>query len=439
MIRWINAAFCLLSALAGISLLAQEPKEGAGAQATEDYAFLEGLYKHLHANPELSFKEEKTAARMASELRALGFEVTEKVGGHGVVGVLKNGEGPTVLLRTDMDGLPVKEQTGLDYASKARQVGIDGVEADVMHACGHDMHMTVWLGTARLLAKRTNEFSGTLVFIAQPAEERGSGAKAMLQDGLFTRFPRPDYCLALHVDAKRETGKVGYTLGPAMAAVDSVDITVKGVGGHGAGPHKAKDPIVLAAQMILGFQTIVSREIKPIEAAVITVGSIHGGTKHNIIPDEVKLQLTLRSYSDEVREQMISGLKRMLKGQAIAAGLPEDRHPVMTVEEGESIPPTINNPELAQRLAGALKKALGEGNVEPDEPTMGGEDFGLYGRTEHKIPSVIFWLGSVPPEKLKSGDAPSTHSPFYAPDPAPTIKTGVATFSTMALELLKKK
>jgi amidohydrolase len=428
-------------ASASVSLLFAQgnPRELVRTQVTEDYAYLESLYKHLHTHPELSFKEENTSRRMAEELRKIGFEVSTNVGGYGVVGVLKNGNGPTVLLRADMDALPVKEQTGLDYASKARQVGIDGVEADVMHACGHDMHMTVWLGAARFLAKNTNLFKGTLVMIAQPAEERGSGAKAMLNAGLFTRFPLPNYCVALHVDSKRAVGKLGYTPGPALANVDSVDITIRGVGGHGAAPHKAKDPIVLAAQTVLALQTIVSREIKATDPAVLTVGSIHGGTKHNIIPDEVKLQLTLRSYSDQVRNHMIAAVERIVRGQAIAAGIPEDRLPTVKVDETEAIPATINNPELAARLATALKSWLGEQNVEIDEPTMGGEDFGLFGRTEHNIPLVMFWLGSVPAEKVKDPKLPSIHSPFYAPERETTIKTGVTAFAAMALELLGGK
>jgi len=287
---------------------------------------LDALYKHLHSHPEISFQEENTAKRIADELTKSGFEVTQKVGGHGVVGVLRNGAGPTILLRTDLDALPVKEQTDLAYASKVRTRDDKGNEVDVMHACGHDIHMTVFVGTARLLAQQVKDkWQGTLVMIGQPAEERVGGAKAMIADGLFTRFPKPDFCLALHVDATLPAGTVGYVEGYAMANVDSMDIIIRGAGGHGAWPHTTKDPIVLAAQTILALQTIVSRETEPIEPAVVTVGSIHGGTKYNIIPDDVRLQLTLRSYSEQVRTNTISSIKRITRGLALAAGVPEAR------------------------------------------------------------------------------------------------------------------
>lgn len=402
------------------------------------------LYEHFHAHPELSFQEEKTAARLAEELRAIGLEVTTNVGGHGVVGVLKNGPGPTLLIRTDLDALPVKEQTGLPYASQARSTDDKGNEVPVMHACGHDVHITALIGTARLLKELSGVgmWKGTLVFIGQPAEERGGGAKAMLEDGLFTRFPKPDYCLALHVSADMAAGTVGYTSGYALANVDSVDITVRGVGGHGAFPHATRDPIVLASQIVLALQTIVSRETAPSEPAVVTVGSIHGGTKHNIIPDEVKLQLTLRSYTDEVREKTIEAVKRIARAQALSAGVPEDRLPIVTLSD-EFTPATYNDPALTWMLSGAFKKGFGDINVIERKPVMGGEDFSQYGRTEDKIPICMFWVGAVKPavfeESQKTGKPlPSLHSPFFAPDADLTLRTAVAAMTEAVLRIAGK-
>ncbi len=408
----------------------------------QELSYLFDLYKYLHANPELSYHEVNTAKRIAKELRDLGFDVTEGVGGHGVVAIMKNGEGPTVMVRADLDALPVQEQTGLPYASKVRTKDEQGNEVFVMHACGHDMHMTSLIGTARVLSQLKDYWRGTLMMIGQPAEERGGGARAMLADGLFERFPRPNYALALHVSASLPAGTIGYREGYALANVDAVDITIRGAGGHGAYPHRTKDPVVLAAQTILALQTIVSREIAPIEPAVVTVGSIHGGTKHNIIPDEVHLQLTLRSYSDEVRNHTIEAIKRITRGLAMAAGVPEDRMPIVTVAD-EYTPATYNDPELTLRLAEVLKQSLGESNVIHTEPVMGGEDFGRYGRVEPRIPICIFWLGTVDPAKIeeskKTGKPlPSLHSSLYAPVPEPSIRTGVRAMATSVLELLKK-
>lgn len=407
----------------------------------KDYPYLESLYVHLHKNPEISFQEEKTAMRMAQELRSLGFTVTENVGGYGVVGVLENGEGPTVLLRTDMDALPVREKTGKPYASTATTVDEHGNTVSVMHACAHDVHMTVFTGAARRLTAMRDRWQGTLVMIAQPAEERGAGARAMLKDGLFERFPRPDYNLGLHVSASVPAGTVVYTKGYVMAAVDSVDITVFGIGGHGAYPHRTKDPVVLSAQIINSLQTLVSRELKPVDAGVVTVGSIHGGTKHNIIPDRVQLQLTVRSYTDEARNTLLDGIKRIAEGQALAMGLPADLLPEVKIQD-ESTPSTYNNPELADRIAGVLKDKLHSGiRVVPGEPVMGGEDFSQYGRVEPKIPSLFLWIGGVGADTfdraVQAGDTlPSLHSPFFAPDAQPTILTGVEVMTTSALELL---
>lgn len=405
-----------------------------------EYPALDSLYRHLHAHPELSLHEEQTARRIADELVGAGFEVTRRVGGHGLVGVLKNGRGPTVLVRTDLDGLPVHEQTGAAYASKVQTKNDDGDTVSVMHACGHDIHMSAFVGTARILTQFKEHWRGTLIMIGQPAEERGKGARAMLDDGLFQRFPVPDYCLALHSSAGMPAGTVGHVEGFSLANVDSVDITIRGVGGHGAWPHATKDPIVLAAQTVLALQTIVSRETSPVEPAVVTVGSIHGGAKHNIIPNEVRLQLTLRSYSDEVRNHTIEAIRRITRGLAEAAGLPQDLHPIVSVQD-EYTPATFNDPDLTQRLAGVFKTWVGDDRVMQQDPVMGGEDFGRYGRTKEKIPICMFWLGAVDPElhrkHQETGVAlPSLHSSQYLPLPEPTIKTGVKAMTAAVLDLM---
>ncbi|MFQ6112896.1 MAG: amidohydrolase [bacterium] len=422
-------------------VLAKRLNDEIQSRVNEDYAYLGPLYKYLHANPELSRHEGHTAARIAEELHKLGFEVTANIGGYGVVGVLKNGMGPTVLVRTDLDALPVEENTGLEYASKIRTQDEQGNEVGVMHACGHDVHMTVFIGTARLLSQLKEKWRGTLLMIGQPAEETGTGAKAMLEDGLFTKFPRPDYCLALHSSAALPAGRVGICEGYALANVDFVDLKIFGVGGHGAYPHTTKDPVVIAARIVLALQTIVSREIKPLEPAVVTVGAIHGGTKHNIISDEVELQLTLRSYSDQVRNQTIEAIKRISKGIALSAGVPEDRLPTLTVREGFT-PATYNDPELTRRIGMAMRAVLGDENVLNVEPVMAGEDFGQYGRVEPKIPICIFWLGALDPQKLEEilrtgAPVPSLHSSLFAPVPEPTIKTGVKAMSAAVLDLLE--
>jgi hippurate hydrolase len=413
------------------------------SRADQEYASLEQLYKHLHGNPELSFHEEKTAARMAEELGKAGYAVTTGVGKHGVVGVLKNGAGPTVLVRTDLDALPVTENTGVAYASKVRVHDEQNNEVGVMHACGHDVHMTAFIGAARLLSQLKNQWRGTLVFLGQPAEERGGGARAMLSDGLFTKFPKPDFCVAWHVASELPAGTVGYCEGYALANVNSVDITIRGVGGHGAYPHTTKDPVVIAAQTIMALQTIVSREMKPIDPAVVTVGSIHGGTKHNIISDEVQLQLTVRSYSDQAKAQTLKSIERICKGVALAAGVPENRMPIVKVAD-EFTPSTYNDPALAKKMAASMQAILGADKVLAKEPVMGGEDFGEYGRTAEKIPIAILWLGAIAPERvqesLRTGQAlPSLHSSQFAPLPEPTIKTGVTAMTAAVLDLLNGK
>ncbi len=403
---------------------------------------LNELYIDLHQNPELSFQEEETSQKLAQLLKDMGFKVTPEVGGFGVVAVFENGPGKTLMIRADMDALPLEEKTGAKYASKKKSINQVGAEVFTMHACGHDIHMTSLIGTAQNLIKMREDWSGTLVLNLQPAEERGSGARAMIRDGIFERFPRPDFNLALHVSADLPAGKVAYVPGWAMANVDSMDIIVKGIGGHGAYPHKTIDPIVLSAQLINNIQTIRSREISPLDAAVVTVGSIHGGTKHNIIPSEVRLQLTLRSYTDEVRNNTISSIKRISRGLADSVGLPEELHPEITLKD-EYTPALYNNPEFTETIRLIAEEALGKENVIKSTPVMGGEDFGMYGRVEPKIPSVLFWLGAVNKKvydrsKRENIELPSLHSPFFLPDYKPSIETGVKVTTAMAINILSQ-
>ncbi|MBI5820653.1 MAG: amidohydrolase [Verrucomicrobia bacterium] len=443
----------LLALCAGVCVLLSIPQTGRAdsaaakpqvqARVDAEYGSLFEFYKDLHCHPELSLHEERTSKQVANQLRAAGLEVVEKIGGYGVVGVLRNGSGPVVLVRADMDALPVKEQTGLPYASQVKTKDEHGREVNVMHACGHDIHMTCLVGAARVLTTLKDRWQGTVVFVGQPAEERVRGARRMLEDGLFTRFPKPDFCIAQHVSFDIPAGAIGCTEGFALANSDSVDIVVHGAGGHGAMPHKSKDPIVLSAQIVLALQTIVSREIEPVEPAVITVGSIHGGSKYNIIPDEVRLQLTLRSYSDKVRDQQIAAIKRITRGLALAAGLPEDRVPEVSVAP-ENAKATYNDPPLTQRLMRVFGAWLGQDAVKSRKASMGAEDFGLYGRTKERVPICIFWLGSVDPKRVaeaeRSGQPLSSlHSPLYAPVPEPTIKTGVTTMTAAVMELLGKR
>jgi hippurate hydrolase len=407
---------------------------------TDEYPKLDALYKHFHSQPELSLHEEKTSAKLAAELSDAGFQVTHPVGGQGVVAVLRNGQGPTLLIRSDLDALPVTEQTGLSYASAVQTKDDKGNTVGVMHACGHDVHMTVLAGTARVLNTLKEQWRGTLVLIGQPAEERVQGARAMLADGLFKRFPKPDMAIALHCAADLPAGMVGVNGGNVLANVDAVDVVIRGVGGHGAWPHRTKDPVVLAAETVLALQTIVSRETDPLEPAVVTVGSIHGGTKYNIIPDEVRLQLTLRSYSDDVRMHSIEAIKRITRGLAQAAGLPEDRYPEVTVAD-ESASATYNDPALSQRLERTFHRWIGEKLTARPKPTMGAEDFGLFGRTEEKIPICMFWLGTVSKERFSEHERtgtplPPLHSSRFQPDLQPTIQTGVTAMSAAALEIL---
>jgi hippurate hydrolase len=384
--------------------------------------------------------EVKTAARLAEEIRKLGYDVTEKVGGNGIVAVLKNGPGPVVLIRTDMDALPIVEQTGLSYASKVRMKDSNGVEVGVMHACGHDIHMTCWVGTARVLAATKGRWSGTVVFIAQPAEEIIAGARMMLADGLYKRFPKPDFALALHADPLEPAGVVSYAEGLSLAASDTVDVIVKGKGGHGAQPHATVDPVVLAARIILDLQTIVSREVNPLDPCVVTVGSIHGGTKHNIIPNEVKLQLTVRTTKTETRDHVLKAIERIVKAAAAGARAPE---PEMKVNLEQYTPATLNDVPLARKCGAVFREVLGAENVKPRQPVMGAEDFGRF--SEGKTPIFMYFLGTVSKEKYEAAQRPGAtplpgmHTDSYAPLPEPSIRTGIRTMSLAAINLMPKE
>jgi len=425
--------------IAAVPAQADELRDAVTAQMPQ----LVELYKDLHAHPELSFQEVETSRKLAARARAMGFEVTEGVGKTGVVAVLKNGAGPTVLLRADMDGLPVIEQTGLPYASKVRATAPNGTETGVMHACGHDTHMASWIGTAQLLSTRRGEWSGTLVMILQPAEEIGQGAKAMLDDGLYVRFPKPDYVLAFHDAAQFPAGQIGYTKGFALANVDSVDIVVPGVGGHGAYPHTTKDPIVIASAIVMRLQTLVSRELNPTDSAVVTVGSFQAGAKHNIIPDEARLQLTVRSYSDATRKHLLDGIARIAKGEAIAAGMPEDKLPKVNVQDPYS-PATYTTPEMTDKVAARLKARFGD-RVQETPSVMGGEDFSQFYRADKaNVQSLIFWVGGVPQaqwDRAQKGEIqlPSLHSPFWAPDAPVVIATATEAMTAATLGLMPKQ
>jgi hippurate hydrolase len=431
----LRVALAAAMAVFGAAASAEPPTSPVLAGLDALYPEMEKLYMDLHQSPELSLHEEKTAAKLAGRLRALGFEVTTGVGKTGLVGVLKNGKGPTVMLRTDLDGLPVEEKTGLPYASKVTTTDDAGATVSVMHACGHDVHMTSWIGAATLLSRSKDRWRGTLVMVGQPAEEKEGGAQLMLADVLYTRFPKPDFALAIHDDALMSAGQVGIVSGFALANVDSVDVTIFGKGGHGAYPHTTVDPIVIAARTVTALQTIVGRENNPLDPAVVTVGSIHGGTKHNIIPDEVKLQLTVRSYKDDVRKRLLSAIERIARAEAAAAGSP--KAPEVKVIDGT--PAMFNEPVLTKRVADAVARGLGASRVEDHPPVMGAEDFSEYGRAG--VPATILWVGAVSPEKYETAKAagtalPSLHSSEFAPDPEPTIKTGISVMTLGALELL---
>jgi amidohydrolase len=436
-----NKVFLILSSF--LLIISHVCAQSVDAYIDKIYPELDALYKHLHQNPEISSQEKETSARIAMELRKLGYEVTEGIGGYGVVGVMKNGPGPVLLIRSDMDALPMEEKTGLPYASTKKTIGNDGKETYVAHSCGHDIHMSVFVGTAKLMAEYKNSWKGTLLMVGQPAEETGMGAWKMMNDGLYERFPHPDYAIALHDDPFLPAGMIGYKSGALMAGVDMMNVTVYGEGAHGAAPHKGIDPVVLSAQMVLAYQTIVSRRIAPTDPAVVTVGSIHGGTVHNIIPDEVIMQLTLRSYSPEVREEMISSVKRISENLARAAGLPDTKMPTYWIREPHT-PALINDAQLTEQMVRVFKNNIGEDKVVEVKAQMIGEDFSRFGMQERKIPISMFYLGANDPEFLKEAEEkgleiPGLHSPYFAPVPEPTIKTGIKAMSLFAMDLLKSQ
>ncbi len=450
--RGCSALACLVGCLLSGVSSARAQQANLDALVEREMPSLLSTYRSLHAAPELSHHEQKTSAFVAGELRALGYNVTEHVGkyaghpewsGYGVVGILKNGEGPTVYVRTELDALPVEEMTGLPYASKVRTKDDAGREVGVMHACGHDIHITSLLGTAKMMAEMKEQWHGTLVMLAQPAEEAISGAKAMLDDGLYTRFPKPDFVIALHDTPALEAGKVGFTPGYAMAGSTSVEVTLRGIGGHGSAPQVAKDPILEAAEFVLAIQTIVSREDSPFDPAVVTVGSIHGGTRPNIIPDEVRLQLTIRTYKEEVRQHILEALKRMAQGIAAAHGIPPSLSPIVTADESDHSPALYNDPQLTARLAQVFRTALGTDDVVESPPVMASEDFCRFALEDRQIPICQFSLGAVDPAKLAESrrtgvPLPGLHSSLWAPVPEPTLRTGVKSMTSAVLDLMKK-
>ncbi len=446
----VPAVVALAGLLAAPVAVAAADRSPIDAKVDQELPSLVQTYESLHEAPELSGHEEKTSAFLAGELRKLGFTVIDHIGkyedpslvGYGIAGVMKNGDGPTVLVRTELDALPVTEATGLPYASHVTTLNPDGQTVGVMQACGHDIHMTSFLGTARLLAGMKDRWHGTLVMIGQPAEELGKGADAMLRDGLYDKVPKPDYVLAFHDSSDLAAGTVAYCPGFALANIDSVDITIRGVGGHGALPSKTKDPVVLAAQTVLALQTIVSREISPLDPAVVTVGSIHGGTKRNVIPDQVVLQLTVRTYKKEVREKVLAAIQRIPRGLAIAAGIPEDRMPIVTVSKTERGDATYNDPALTARMAKVWEKAFPKGDVVQIPPEMVSEDVGHFG-LERQIPVLQFRIGAVDPKLIAEHEAngtplPPLHSALFAPLPEPTIRAGVKATTLAVLDLMAK-
>jgi len=442
-----SAGLIFLLALSPVCLAAADDLR---PQAEAELPSLLTLYRDLHAHPELSHHEERTSALLAGELRRAGYTVTEHLGRYtdgsaafGIVAVLQNGSGPTVLVRSELDALPVEEKTGAPFASKVRGQNAAGQDVGVMHACGHDLHMMSLLGTARLLAKLKDRWSGTVMLVGQPSEETVEGARALLTDGFYSRFPKPAYAIALHNEPSVEAGKVGLVAGPIYASATTVEVRIRGVGGHGAHPEATKDPVVMAAQYVMALQTIVSRQTLPLEPAVVTVGSIHGGSKNNIIPDEVVLQLTVRAFNEEVRKNILASLDRMARGIALAAGVPDDRSPIVKVFEEESVPATYNDPKLAARLRTVFSSVLGDGNVTDLKPIMVSEDFGLFGLEGHQIPTVMFQLGTSSAEQLqesrRSGKpVPQLHSSLFLPQAEPALRTGIVATASAVLDLLKK-
>ena len=435
--------FAVAFGIAAMLLSSTAPAASVADGVKADMPQLMTIYRDFHSHPELSMQEVRSPSILAAEARKLGFQVTEHVGKTGVVAVMKNGPGPVLLIRADMDALPVREQTGLQFASTATGKLPDGTVTSVMHACGHDTHMTTWIGTARRLAAMKDQWSGTLVMIAQPGEEVGMGAKAMLDDGLFIRFPKPDTMIAFHDSASLPAGVIGVTDGYALANVDSVKIDVKGVGGHGAYPQNTKDPIVLASRIVTALQTLVSRENDPSQPAVVTVGMFHAGTKQNIIPDDAKLELTVRSYTPETRKLLLDGIKRIARGEAIAAGMPEDRMPVVEVSDDMYTPSTFNTETLSTHLLSLFQQHFGKDRAVASKAVMGGEDFSRFWLADKTKQSTIFWVGGVPKAKWDAAGGnveklPSLHSPFWAPDAEAVISTATEAMTIAALDVLKK-
>ena len=446
-----NTTFGRFGVAAATALLAAT----AGAQDLDTFVNgqlpnLVSTYKDIHSRPELSHHEERTSALLAAELRKAGFAVTEHVGKYpdgsqafGVVALLQNGAGPKLLIRADMDALPVVEETGLPYASHVKTKNAAGQEVGVMHACGHDIHVTTMIGTARALAASKSKWQGTVMLIGQPSEETIDGARAMLADHLYERFGKPDLAVALHDTNDRAAGTASIVSGPTLASSTSVDVVLRGIGGHGARPQEGKDPIVMAGEFIVQLQTIVSRQENPRDPAVVTIGDIHGGTKRNVIPNEVKMELTTRAFSDQGRQIILDGIRRTAQGVAVAAGVPDNLAPIVTVLDAESTPVTYNDPKLAARVKSALAGALGAQNVADDDPIMASEDFGALGLEQHEIPTVMFWLGAMDPAKLASAQAqgkslPGMHTSRFEPVPEPTIRTGVTAMTAVAIALLQQ-
>ncbi|MCB0658629.1 MAG: amidohydrolase [Saprospiraceae bacterium] len=400
----------------------------------KDLPYLAEFYKSIHLDPEISLQEERTSHKLAEAMRDLGFEVTEKVGGYGVVAILRNGAGPQILYRTDMDALPMYEKTGLPYASSV-EIMKDGSTVGTMHSCGHDMHMTTWMGVARTMVQIKDQWQGTLMMIGEPAEEIGAGSKMMLDAGLYERFGVPDYGIGIHCSPTLPAGQMGYGKGYTMANTESIDIRIFGRGAHGASPHRSIDPVVLAAEMVMDLQTIVSRSVPPTESAVVTVGAIKGGTVHNIIPDEVTLLLTVRTFKEEIRQLVHRRIKEIARGVAVGAGLPEDKMPIVTIPDVFT-PANFNNGDLVDRLRLSAGKAIGADQVIETEPLTIGEDFSRYGQTSDHVPTVLCWLGTVPDERLETEDLPGLHSPYYYPAIEKSLQTGIAVTVQSLLDLM---
>jgi amidohydrolase len=436
---------CLLACVGLAPAVAQNLEGLVGDQLSG----LVSTYQGIHAHPELSHREEHTSALLAAELRKSGYTVTERVGkypdgtqAYGVVAILQNGPGPKLLIRTDMDALPIVEETGVSYASHVKGKNAAGQEVGVMHACGHDVHVTTMIGTARVLAATKSKWHGTVMLIGQPSEETIDGAKAMLADHLYERFGTPDLAIALHDTNTRAAGTVSLASGPALAGSTSVDVLIRGIGGHGAEPQVTKDPIVIAGEFIVQLQTVVSRQENPREPSVVTIGDIHGGTKRNIIPYEVKMEITARTFSDRSRQIVVDGIRRTAQGVALSAGVPDNLAPIVTVLDAESTPVMYNDPALAARVKSALVNTLGAGNVFDDGPAMASEDFGVFGLEGHKIPTVMFGLGAMDPTKFAEAQAagktlPGPHTSLFQPSPEPTLRTGVTAMSSVAIALLE--